>query len=39
MWHLDPDRDLVEEHESKHHTIGSALIVLCVVGLLLFLFG
>lgn len=39
MWDPDPDRDLVEENASKHHTIGSALIVLCVVGLMLFLFS
>lgn len=39
MWDLDPYRDLLDEHTSKHHTIGSALVVLFVVGLVLILFG
>jgi hypothetical protein len=39
MWDLDSYRDFLDEHTSRHHTIGSALIVLAVVGAVLFLLG
>jgi hypothetical protein len=39
MWDLDPYRDFLDEHKSQHHTIGSALIVLVVVGVLLIVLG
>jgi len=39
MWDLDSYRDFLDEHKSQHHTIGSALIVLVVVGVLLAVFG
>lgn len=39
MWDLDSYRDFLDEHNSQRHTIGSALIVLVVVGVLLALFG
>ena len=39
MWDLDSYRDFLDEHNSQRHTIGSALIMLVVVGVLLALFG
>lgn len=39
MWDLDSYRDFLDEHGSQRHTIGSALIVLVVVGVLLTVFG
>jgi hypothetical protein len=39
MWDLDSYRDFLDEHKSQHHAIGSALIVLLVVGALLIVFG
>lgn len=39
MWDLDSYRDFLDEHTSRHHAIGSALIVLAVVGAVLFLLG
>lgn len=39
MWDRDPYRDLLDEHTSKHHAVGSALIVLIAVGLLLIVLG
>ena len=39
MWDLDSYRDFLEEHASSHHAVGSALALLAVVGILLFLFA
>jgi hypothetical protein len=39
MWDRDPYRDFLDDHTSKHHATGSALIVLFVVGFLLIMLG
>jgi|SoiMethySBSTD1v2_1073268.scaffolds.fasta_scaffold00145_52 hypothetical protein len=39
MWDIESYRDFLNDHMSRHHTIGSALIVLIMVGALLMVFG
>jgi len=39
MWDRDPYQDFLDDHTSKHHAIGSALIVLFVFGFLLIMLG
>ena len=39
MWDIESYRDFLNDHMSKHHTAGSALIVLIVVGALVVILG
>ena len=39
MWDVDSYRDFLNDHGDHHHTIGSAFIVLTVVGILLIVFA
>jgi hypothetical protein len=39
MWDINRYRDFLDEHSSDHHTIGSSLILLVVIGVLLIVFG
>lgn len=39
MWNIDSYHDILHENTGRHHTIGSAVVVLVVIGVLIFLFA
>jgi hypothetical protein len=39
MWDLDSYGDTLNEHGSEHHSVGSSLLMLAVVGVLLMIFA
>lgn len=39
MWNIDSYRDILHENTGPHHTLGSAVVVLMVIGVLIFVFG
>jgi hypothetical protein len=39
MWNLESYRDILNENNRHHHTIGSWLVVLLVIGVLIFVFA
>lgn len=36
MWNIESYHDILDENNRRHHTIGSWLVVLLVVGVLIF---
>jgi hypothetical protein len=39
MWNLESYHDILNENNRRHHTIGSWLVVLLVIGVLIVVFA
>lgn len=39
MWNIESYRDILNENTGRHHTVGSAVVVLVVIGVLIVVFA
>lgn len=39
MWNIESYHDILNENTRRHHTIGSAVVVLVVIGVLIIVFA